>query len=190
MRNLLCLCFVFAGFLSGQESKPGTKVENFTVQDLAGAPVQLAALKGGVTVIAFIATQCPVSNAYNERMNALYKEYSAKGVKFVFINANSTEPAAEVERHAARNGFAFRVYKDAGNVVADRLGAQVTPEAIVLDKDSIVRYHGPIDDSQDQARVKEQRLRLALDALLAGKGVARAEARAFGCSIKRARKAS
>jgi len=40
------------------------------------------------------------------------------------------------------------------------------------------------------ARIKVQHLRKALDALLAGQAVETAETRAFGCTIKRAKKAS
>jgi peroxiredoxin len=105
-------------------------------------------------------------------------------VKFIFLNANRTEPAPQVAEHAKEH-FAFPVYKDENNVVADRFGASVTPEAYVIDSGGIVRYHGSIDDSQEVSRVQEQRLRNALDAVLSGKNVDRAETKAFGCTIKR-----
>lgn len=184
---LLGVSILLAAGLFGQEFKLGSRVGDFTIYDLKGNPVQLSSLKGDVTVIMFIATQCPVSNAYNERMKAVYNDYSAKGVRFVFMNANRTEPAAEVEQHAAQHGFPFKVYKDNNNVVADRFGAQVTPETFVLDGTSTILYHGYIDDSQNPAGIKLQGLRLALDAVLAGRAVERAETKAFGCAIKRAR---
>ena len=181
--------FLSAG-LFGQEFRLGSTVTDFTVSDLKGAPVNFSSVKGDVTVLMFIATQCPVSNAYNDRMKAVYNEYAAKGVKFVVINSNSTEPAAEVQAHAATHGFPFAVYKDLDNVVADRFGAQVTPETFVIGKSGAILYHGSIDDSQNPANIKTQGLRLALDAVLAGQSVARAETKAFGCTIKRARTTS
>jgi peroxiredoxin len=123
-------------------------------------------------------------------MNALYREYSARGVKFIGINSNATEPAQEVASHAAKHGFGFTVYKDINNVVADRFGAQVTPEVFVVDRNGVIAYHGAIDDSQNPANVKTQGLKLALDALLAGRPVEKASTKAFGCTIKRARTAS
>lgn len=180
-----CVCTVA---LFGQEFKLGSAVSDFSVQDLKGNPVQYSTLKGDVTVVAFIATQCPVSNAYNERMKALYNDYSGKGVKFVFLNANRTEPAGDVARHAQENGFPFAVYKDEGQVVTDRFGATVTPEVFVIDRSGVVRYHGSIDDAQNPARVQMQRLRVALDSMLAGKPPEPAETKAFGCTIKRAPK--
>jgi hypothetical protein len=141
-------------------------------------------------VVTFIATECPVSNSYNQRMIDVYQDYSSKNIKFIFVNANRSEPAGEVREHAKRVGFPFAVYKDPGNQVADRFDAQVTPESYVIDNSGVIRYHGAIDDSMNASRVHNQVLRAALDALLAGKPVPRTETKAFGCTIKRVRKAS
>lgn len=73
------------------------------------------------------------------------------------INSNSAEPAAEVEAHAARNGFRFAVYKDADNLVADRFGAQVTPEVFVIGRNGLILYHGSIDDAQNPANITTKR---------------------------------
>ena len=188
MRALLCSMLSFCAILCAQEFKVGGKVADFAVQDLNGQSHTFASLKGDVTVVTFVSVQCPVSNAYNDRMNALYKDYSAKGVKFIFVNANRTEAASEVAEHAKAVGFAFPVYKDAGNRVADSFDAQVTPENYVIDRTGTMRYHGSIDDSQNAARVRKQSLREALDAVLAGSAVEAPETKAFGCTIKRARK--
>jgi peroxiredoxin len=179
-----------ASLLCAQEFKLGSPVPDFQIRDLDGKAVAFSALKGPITVVTFIATECPVSNSYNQRMSELYKDYSSKNVKFIFVNANRSEPASEVRDHAKRVGFPFPVYKDPDNVVADCFDAQVTPESYVMDSAGILRYHGSIDDNRNASRVRTQRLRAALDALLAGKPVASAETKAFGCTIKRVRKAS
>ena len=121
-------------------------------------------------------------------MNAIYGDYSAKGVKFVFINANRTEPTPDVAAHAQAHHFGFTVFKDESNIVADKFGATVTPEAYVMDSTGVIRYHGSIDDSQNVSRVSAQRLRSALDAVLAGKEPPQTESKAFGCTIKRVAK--
>ncbi len=161
----------------------GDTVPDFTLKSVDGDDVKYSSLAGDITVITFIATQCPISNDYNERMKAIYADYHPKGVKFVFINSNKQEDAAEVKEHAQKHGFQFAVYKDPGNVVADLFGAQVTPEAYVV-KDGKIVYHGRIDDSR-KGEVKDQSLRNALDAVLAGKPIAKPETKAFGCTIKR-----
>lgn len=184
------LAALTAGLLIAGPYNVGSKVENFTIKDLDGQNVNFADLKGEVTVVMFIATQCPISNDYNQRMNELYNEFAGKGVKFVFVNSNASEPAAEVSQHAKANSFPFKVYKDPGNQVADRFGAQVTPEAFVIDKEGTVRYHGYIDDSRNAANIKVRGLKNALDAVLSGQSVANAQTKAFGCTIKREKKAS
>ena len=89
-----------------------------------------------------------------------------------------------------RAGFAFPVYRDPGDKVADRFGVLSTPETYVIDQTGKLRYHGRIDDAQNQARVHENSLRLAIDAVLSGGEVAAPETKAFGCTIKRPRKTS
>ena len=164
----------------------GTMIDDFTLPDADGASHSLASLKGkNGTVIIFIATKCPVSNAYNDRMEKVFEDYKAKGINVVGINSNSTEPAAEVKSHAAEKGLKFTILKDDGNKIADRLGAFATPEAYVLDAKGKLVYHGRIDNSKDSSAVESNDLRAALDEVLAGKPVSKTEAKAFGCTIKR-----
>jgi peroxiredoxin len=164
----------------------GSTIEDFTLPDTSGAAHTLASLKGkNGAVLIFIATQCPVSNAYNERMEKLAQDYKARGITVIGINANSTEPAAEVKDHATKNNLTFPILKDNGNKIADTLGATRTPEAYFLDASNKLLYHGRIDNSRDASQVVSSELRDALEATLAGKPVPKATASAFGCSIKR-----
>ena len=164
----------------------GAAAPDFTLPDADGRAHSLASLKGkSGTVIIFVATECPYSNAYNERMQKLADDYHARGINVVGINSNSTEPAAEVKQHAAANGLNFTILKDAGNQIADRYDAQVTPEAYLLDASGKLVYHGRIDNSRRGYLITSTELRDAIEATLAGKPVEKAGAKAFGCSIKR-----
>jgi peroxiredoxin len=164
----------------------GERLQPFKLNDTAGKAVDLGSLQGRkAVVLMFIATQCPVSNAYNDRMAALSREYGAKGVAFVGINSNRQESAEEIAGHAAQHGLTFPILKDVANVQADHFGAQVTPEVYVYDPGWVLRYHGRIDDDRSGANVKSQDLRNTLDAILGGRAVPVAETKAFGCTIKR-----
>ena len=164
----------------------GSVVADFKLPDADGREHTLASLKGSKgTVLIFIATRCPVSNGYNERMAKLAADYKARGVNVVGINSNSTEPAAEVKSHAAEKGLTFTILKDDGNQIADRFNAQVTPEAYLLDASGKLVYHGRIDNSRNGDSITNTELRDAIEATLAGKAVGKAEVKAFGCSIKR-----
>src|ERR1041384_1717382 len=164
----------------------GSAIEDFTLPDANGVNHSLKSLMGKKgAVIIFVATKCPVSNAYNDRMQKVYEDYQAKGVSVIGINANSTEPAAEVKSHAAEKGLKFAILKDDGNKIADRLRAPPTPEAYVLDAGGKLVYHGRIDNSQKTEGITSNDLRDALDEMLAGKAISKTGGAAFGCSIKR-----
>jgi len=165
----------------------GATIEEFTLPDVDGHDRTLKSLKGkNGTVLLFIAVQCPVSNAYNERMEKLAADYKSKGIAVIGINANATEDAATVKAHATEKGLTFPILKDPGNKLADKLGATRTPEAYFLDSNNKLLYHGRIDNSQNPAAIESNDLRMALDAALAGKPIEKTEAKAFGCTIKRA----
>ena len=196
---VMAAAFIAAGALcqgvnAAQAGAPvavvGKPAPSFNLPNVkTGAQTSLAALGQGkkATVVMFIATRCWVSNSYNDRMVSLAKKYAARGVAFVGINANQTEPVAEAAAHAQTHKFPFPVLKDADSSVADLYNANVTPETYVVDANGVLVYHGRIDNSIDIAEVKTHELADALDSTLAGKQVARPETKAFGCSIKRAR---
>jgi peroxiredoxin len=184
-------CILVAGAVMAQEPEAagvsiGQTVSDFTLTDTDGKKHSLASLRGEKgTVLIFVSVQCPVSNAYNERMEKLAQDYKARGINIVGINANSTESSDDVKHHAAEHHLTFTILKDKDNKVADLLGAQHTPEAYLLDTSNKLLYHGRIDNSRS-GPVSSNDLRDAIDATLAGQPVKNAYVRAFGCSIKRA----
>lgn len=163
------------------------KFESFTLEDYNGVKHSLADYKDSkAIVVMFIATQCPISNAYNERMAELYKDYKGKNVAFVGINSNKQESVEEIKEHAKKNGLEFTILKDWNNTIADKFEASFTPEIYVLNSTSLeLLYHGRIDNSRRLEEVKEKDLRRALDEVLSGKDVSVATTKAFGCTIKR-----
>jgi peroxiredoxin len=194
---LLASLFVIAGAIfatgaraEGEVPAPpaiGATIEDFTLPDVDNKERSLKSLAGkNGTVLLFIAVQCPVSNAYNERMAKLAEDYKAKGIAVIGINSNVAEDAAAVKAHAEQNKLSFPILKDPGNKIADKLGASVTPEAYFIDAGNKLLYHGRIDNARNAAQLETSDLRNALDAALAGKAIEKTEAKAFGCSIKRA----
>lgn len=164
----------------------GQPVGDFKALDLSGKEQTLASVKGQKgTVLIFLSTQCPVVKAYIARIEQIAEDYRARGINVVGINSNSTEPMDDVKNHASANKLSFTVLKDNNNKIADQLGALHTPEAFVLDASGKLVYHGRVDNNRDLSQVTSNDLRDALDAVIAGKQVAKPEAAAFGCSIKR-----
>ncbi len=167
--------------------KIGDDVPAFALKSYDGKQFDLKTLlkENKVAVVMFIATECPVSNAYNDRMEKLYETYGKKGVAILGVNSNKAEDVKRITAHSKEHGFKFPVLKDEQNKIADLYGAEVTPETFVINPQGKLLYHGRIDDSRKGDNIQSNDLADALNAVLAGKAVAKTEAKAVGCSIKR-----
>ncbi len=168
---------------------PGSPAPAFKLTGTDGSAYDLKeALKTNqAAIVVFVATKCPYSNAYNERYNSLAADLKKLGKKVAFfaINSNDTESMDEVKKHAEEHKFTFAVLKDDKHTIADAFKAEKTPEAYLVGADGKVFYHGRIDDDTEGKKITRKDLWAALDEHLAGKKVAVAETKAFGCSIKR-----
>ena len=165
----------------------GTKVENFTLPDLGGAEQSLDKLEGeNGAVLVWVSAQCPVVKSYNERINEVADELKAKGINVIGINSNAPESLDWVKSHASEVGYKFPVLIDKGNLLADKLGATVTPEFYYFDKENVLLYHGPLDNDRSGDNVTIHYLRDAFNSALSKQPIKTAKANAFGCSIKRA----
>jgi peroxiredoxin len=164
----------------------GSKMPAIKLATLTGETTDLAANvnKNGILVI-FVSVQCPVSNAYNQRMEALAQQWRARGFAVVGINSNRTESPDAIAAHAREHGLTFPILKDNDNRLADALGASFTPETYLFDSSGTLRYHGRIDDSKDPSGISKRDLTDALEALSSGKTISVTETKAFGCTIKR-----
>jgi peroxiredoxin len=186
--------FVFFNYISPNlfnKSSPnealavGSTVENFKLVDTNGAEKSLSDLNGkNGAIIVFVSAQCPVVKQYNERISQFAADFAAKGINVIGINSNHTESLEWVKSHAAEK-YKFPVLIDKGNVLADKLGANVTPETYYLNEKNVLVYHGAIDNSRSGEDITENYLRDAVEANLSGKLVAKKTANAIGCSIKR-----
>jgi peroxiredoxin len=194
MKNLrVALCFAASLALAGAALADGPAIgaaaPNFQLTTIDGKPFSLADAEKSnkAVVLMFIATKCPYSNAYNDRMRQMADDYAKKGVLFVGINSNKSEPEDEVKAHAKEHKWAFTLVKDPGNKVADLYDAKRTPEIYVVGSDGKLLYHGRIDENYEEpTKVTSPDLKNALDQILAGQPVSKAETKAFGCTIKRA----
>lgn len=143
-------------------------------------------------VVAFWCNHCPYVRAWEERFDAIARDYAGRGVDTVAICANDavSHPGDSFENmalRAAERGYSFPYARDDPQSVARAYGAERTPEVFVLDGARRVAYHGAIDDSTDPDAVTAHHLRAALDAVLAGDAPAPADTPAVGCTIKWAR---
>ena len=173
---------------TGGPAVVGQTVPNFTLPNAQTDQARsLTSLMQGskATVVMFISVNCPYSNAYNSRMIALAQHYAPKGVSFAGIFSDQNEAKSEIAAYAKTKGFPFPALVDKGDVAADAYTAHVTPETYVINSQGVLVYHGRIDNDMDPANVHTHDLANAINETLAGQPVAKAQTKAFGCSIKR-----
>ncbi len=176
----------FAGTTGANDNLTvGKSIENFKLPDTKGVEQSFNELKGkNGAVLVFLSAQCPVVKGYNDRINKIAADYQSKGINLIGINSNSTESLDWVKSHAEEN-YKFPMLVDKGNVLADKFGANVTPEVFYFNDKNVLMYHGAIDNDRSGKNITESYLTVAFDSTLSGKSIAKTSANAFGCSIKR-----
>lgn len=160
--------------------------DDAVLMQLDGTPVMLHELAGPrLTVLVFCSASCPCSDGYTERLALLQRAYKNRGVRFIGVHANAHETADDMKRYISRRGYPLDVYRDADCVVADMIGARVTPEAFVFDTSWTLQYQGRIDDDKGGHAVRDRSLQRALDTLLTGAPLRVREKASLGCAIVR-----
>lgn len=183
-------CFLFFPAPAGAEEglAPGSAAPIW--KDLPGVDDKLHSLDdlkdAKVVVVAFTCNSCPYSVSYEDRLIAFAKEYAARDVRLVAINVNPDDDdrLPKMKERAQQKQFPFPYLYDASQKIGRAYGAAVTPHLFVLDAHRRVAYIGAFDDARKRERVKQQYVRAAVEALLAGQKPPVAQTRATGCSIR------
>jgi peroxiredoxin len=130
--------------------------------------------------VVFLSTLCPYARSFGAHLQDLGKRYESQGLLLIGVNSNARESPEEVGADARRRGYTFPILKDADHSIADALGANVTPEAFVIDGSGHLRYEGRVKSKQGATDLQD-----AVDAVIAGRPVKTPVAKAFGCAIQR-----
>jgi peroxiredoxin len=185
------LLVVAAGLLAFQDRprRANNPAFGFSLRDFRGKEHALSEHTGRPVVIAFVGCQCPLAQLYALRLVELAQEFEPRGAVFLGIAANTQDSLTDVAAFARKHKVPFPILLDPDQAVADRLGAERTPEVVVLDSQRVVRYRGRIDDQYDigvETPMPRQRfLARAIDDVLAGRPVAEPAVPAVGCHIGR-----
>ena len=186
------LRLALAAALAAAPGSVSVAQEGGGITDLAHRPIAPLTGSARATVLLFTATECPISDRYAPEVRRLAARFGAAGVRFWVVYANAGEQAAAARDHAAAFGYGLPVALDPQGQLADRAGANVTPEAAVFDASGQLVYHGRIDDRYvdfgiDRREPTTHDLADAVTAVLAGAPVAHPVVPAVGCAIVRHR---
>ena len=137
----------------------------------------------------FIATDCPIANAYLPRLKQLSDDDCAKGVEFYLVHPTQDLTIESAKKHAEEFDISIPIVLDAEQEITKALGATVTPEAIVLRRDSRRPvYQGAIDNlfagyGKKRPAATEHYLQNAIKEALSGSSVTTDHAKPIGCFI-------
>lgn len=141
------------------------------------------------TAIVFTCNHCPYALAWHDRLVDAARDYADRGVRFLMVNSNDAQryprdSYTAMQTRVSQEEWPFPYLHDESQAVAHDFGAKTTPDVFVLDDAGTLRYRGAPDADHQDPSLRAGWLREALDAVLAGEPVQRAETEPVGCSIK------
>jgi len=140
------------------------------------------------TVHVFLKENCPIAIFHTKTLSNLHENYAKKGIAFRGYVSTSKATEQSVATFKAKFFIPFVIKPDASLSIAHKLGAQVTPEVVVLNRDGKTLYRGRIDntyvDFGKRRRVTTSHdLRDVLEALAKGEDFEPKITKAIGCLI-------
>jgi peroxiredoxin len=104
---------------------------DFTLADLRGKVWTLHDLRGNVVLVNFWATWCPPCRKEMPDLNALYKQFSPRGLVILAI---SDEEMAEVKPFVEERKIAYPILLDPGSKVHKALAVEGIPRTLLYDR--------------------------------------------------------
>lgn len=175
----------------------GKSAPDFSLTDITGQTHTLAAYKGRTVVLEWVNPECPFVQKHYQgsgNMPATQKAALADGAVWFSINsgragAQGDFTPAEVAAWHKQSGAAPTAYfRDQDGKVGKLYDARHTPTMYVINAEGTLVFAGGIDDissanASDIARANNH-VKAALADLKAGRPVAKATSRAYGCNVK------
>jgi len=171
-------------------SLPGVDGYQYSLDNFDNSPV---------LVIIFTCNHCPTSQAYEDRIISLVKDYKDRNVQFVAISPNSVnaliledlgysdlgDSFEEMKVRALERKYNFPYLYDGDTQETTlKYGPTATPHAFIFNSDRKLRYHGRLDDTEKPGSTQANDLRSSIDAVLLGVDILEPVKETFGCPVK------
>ena len=169
----------------------GWQLPDMELKTPEGEAVRLWEQMGEKGLLAvFTCNHCPYALAVWLRLIRHAKTLRGMGVNTVAVNPNihpdyPQDSMPAMAEKIAEWGIDFPYLADDTQQVARAFDAQCTPDLYLFDADGKLFYHGRIDDYwKDEAKVTQEELIPAAEALVTGKPAPQPQHPTIGCSIK------
>lgn len=182
---------------SQENDKPMGKAElgrpapDFELKDVYGNAFRLSDFtkKKQVVVLEWINQDCPVSRRCHEQtiMQDAYRKYAGKDVVWLAVDTTHGVKPERNRVYSAERALAYPILHDVDGKVGRAYSAKTTPHMYVIDAKGVLVYRGALDDDPHGRKEFKERANYmvdALDAVLDGKSVARAQTDPYGCGVK------
>lgn len=152
-------------------------------------PIVTAGKKGAV--VFFVLPDCPIANGYAPEMERIRAQYASSLSSWkVYCEAGFL--VKDAKEHVSEFKWGGLATLNGPTPKAPALTTtykvSVAPTAVLFDERGKVVYRGRIDDryyalGKQRPKVKRRDLRLAIDALLAGKTIPKPQGEPIGCTL-------
>lgn len=182
----IILCFGFYNVSSHAQNNPWS----LQVFDSSGKPVELKNLSAekGMTILLFLGSDCPLSKkAVTEVTEDLAKVEAFEKVNLLGLLV-ARDDADDIKRLKNEFKVSFPLYLDNNNLVAGKLGVEVVPCAVLMNKDGEILYQGRVNDRVEQlgkrSNARRHDLLEALKDVMQGNPVRVPKTEAVGCPVE------
>ncbi|MPM86708.1 Thiol-disulfide oxidoreductase ResA [bioreactor metagenome] len=174
----------------------GQPAPDFALKDTSGKTVKLSDFKGKHVVLEWTNPGCPFVRKHYESGNMPDTQKAALAQGAIWLAVNSTEvasgdyqpPAKLAAWIADHKGTPTATLMDEDGTTGQAYGARTTPHMYIIDPQGTLIYAGGIDSipsarKEDIAKATNY-VKAALADIAAGKPVAAANTKPYGCSVK------
>ena len=124
------MVFALTGPVSAGEAAP-----DFSLRDINGKEVSLAAHKGKVVLLNFWATWCGPCKLEMPHLDKMDREFESKGFEVLSISTDDARASSKVKPLVKRGGYGFTVLLDKDTtVVAQYNPAKTLPYNVLIDR--------------------------------------------------------
>jgi hypothetical protein len=164
-------------------------LKSLELPGLSGETIRPAdAGDGPFAAIVFVTTDCPIANAFQPELRRLEARARELGGQFTLVHVvpDLTEEAAR--NHGREFAISAPVVIDREHTLVKATGAEMTPEAVLVNQAGEIVYRGRISNlfvtfGKRRSEATEHDLRDAMEAVSAGQPVKQARTEALGCYI-------
>ena len=181
--------------LVGRALPPGSTAPDFKGVDSNGVQHNLGEYRGKFVVLEWANRGCPYEQKHYKsgNMESLQKQWTDKGVVWLSILSDGpgqqgyVTPAQENDYLKTMHAVPTAALLDPTGAIGHLYDARTTPHIFVIDPNGKLIYQGALDDkpTPDPASLKtaDNYLNDALNAAMAGKPVAVAVTKPYGCAV-------